>query len=170
MLGGRAKGAGGGNHQALPVPAPSLGARRPPRPSAPRPKDCRAVGSPAPVGTRWVRGYAQPIGGHGGIGSPAALTKSMLRKIRTTQASPTALTAVTSESEASDSDELNAREDSVSTDRLEDISQQHPHHRPQLDHSALLRGAANPREDLDRQFVLPDGMATKRRSSHVEHP
>ena len=143
MLGGRAKGAGGGNHQALPVPAPSLGARRPPRPSAPRPKDCRAVGSPAPVGTRWVRGYAQPIGGHGGIGSPAALTKSMLRKIRTTQASPTALTAVTSESEASDSDELNAREDSVSTDRLEDISQQHPQHRQQLRSQRCCRGAAN---------------------------
>ena len=40
--------------------------------------------------------------------------------------------AVTSESEASPSDESNAREDSVSTDRLEDISQQHPQHRPQL--------------------------------------
>jgi hypothetical protein len=61
---------------------------------------------------------------------PAALTKSMLRKIRTTQASPTALTAVTSESEASASDELNAREDSVSTDMLEDISQEHAQHRP----------------------------------------
>lgn len=67
--------------------------------------------------------------GHG-VGSPAALTKSMLRKIRTTQASPTALTAVTSESEASASDELNAREDSVSTDMLEDISQEHAQHRP----------------------------------------
>ena len=54
--------------------------------------------------------------GHGGIGSPAALTKSMLRNIRTTPASPIRLTAVTSESEASASDELNAREDSVSTD------------------------------------------------------
>ena len=54
--------------------------------------------------------------GHRGIGSPAALTKSMLRNIRTTPASPIRLTAVTSESEASASDELNAREDSVSTD------------------------------------------------------
>ena len=71
-------------------------------------------------------------GGIGGIGSPAALTKSMLRNIRTTQASPSRLMAVTSESEASPSDESNAREDSVSTDRLEDISQQHPQHRPQL--------------------------------------
>lgn len=59
--------------------------------------------------------------GHG-VGSPAALTKSMLRKIRTTQATPTALRAVTSESEASASDELNAREVSFSADILEEIS------------------------------------------------
>lgn len=84
--------------------------------------------------------------GHG-VGSPAALTKSMLRKIRTTQASPTALTAVTSESEASASDELNAREDSVSTDMLEDISQEQAHHRP----PAVIE-AAPPRESVCSQL------------------
>ena len=46
--------------------------------------------------------------------------------IRMTQASPTELKTATSESDASANDELNAREDSVFTDRLEDISQQHP--------------------------------------------
>ena len=45
----------------------------------------------------------------------------MLSMIRTTQTSPTELNAANSESEASASDELNASEPKVFTDRLEDI-------------------------------------------------
>jgi len=56
--------------------------------------------------------------------------------------------AVTSESEASPSDESNAREDSVSTDRLEDISQHHPQHRPQL----LLLGEPRKERANHRRF------------------
>ena len=64
--------------------------------------------SPARGNTRWACGCIQPVGGGGGIGSPAALTSSMLRMIRMTHTSPTELKAATSESEASASDELNA--------------------------------------------------------------
>ena len=85
------------------------GAQAIPKPSFPTPSlmpvtvlRARKIGDP--------QGHFSPGGGGGGggIGSPAALTSSMLRMIRMTHTSPTELKAATSESEASASDELNA--------------------------------------------------------------